>query len=71
MDSFNRLNNPYIVAWDGIDPLVLDRALAVLRRGALLGLPTDTVYGVAADPRLPGAEERLGRAKGRTGSPKR
>ena len=54
-----------IIAWDGVDPLILNQALAVLRRGALLVLPTDTVYGVAADPRLPGAEQRLGRAKGR------
>jgi L-threonylcarbamoyladenylate synthase len=28
-------------------------------------LPTDTVYGVAADPAVPGAEERLRMAKGR------
>lgn len=39
----------------------------MLRRGALLVIPTDTVYGVAADPRMPGAELRLCRAKGRTG----
>lgn len=51
--------------WDGIAPGILDAALAALRRGALLVLPTDTVYGVAADPRVPGAEERLRRAKGR------
>ena len=53
--------------WDGAAPRVLDEALAVLRRGALLVLPTDTVYGVAADPRVPGAGQRLGRAKGRAG----
>ncbi len=28
-------------------------------------LPTDTVYGLAADPRFPGAQERLYAAKGR------
>lgn len=43
----------------------MDEAVAVLRRGALLVMPTDTVYGVAADPRIPGAEQRLFRAKGR------
>lgn len=40
-------------------------AAAVLRRGALVILPTDTVYGMAADPRVPGAEKRLAQAKGR------
>jgi tRNA threonylcarbamoyl adenosine modification protein (Sua5/YciO/YrdC/YwlC family) len=51
--------------WDGTDSRVLEQALAVLRRGALLVLPTDTVYGVAADPCEPGAEQRLNQAKGR------
>lgn len=41
------------------------RAADVLAAGGLVVLPTDTVYGVAADGRLPGAEERLARAKGR------
>lgn len=27
-------------------------------------MPTDTVYGIAADPRIPGAEQRLRQAKG-------
>jgi tRNA threonylcarbamoyl adenosine modification protein (Sua5/YciO/YrdC/YwlC family) len=53
--------------WDGADPRVLDEALAALRRGALMILPTDTVYGVAADPCVPGAEQRLCAAKGRAG----
>jgi len=55
------------VPWDGTAPRVLDEALAVLRSGGLLVVPTDTVYGVAADPRVPGAERRLYRAKGRAG----
>lgn len=42
-----------------------DEVVAALRRGALVILPTDTVYGVAADPHLPGAEQRLFRAKRR------
>lgn len=41
------------------------RAVAALREGALIILPTDTVYGVAADPRVPAAVERLFAAKGR------
>jgi L-threonylcarbamoyladenylate synthase len=40
-------------------------AAAALRAGRLVVLPTDTVYGVAADPRAPGGEERLCAAKGR------
>jgi len=53
------------VFWDGSDPRVLNEALAVLRQGAILVLPTDTVYGMAADPRVTGAEQRLCQAKGR------
>ncbi len=40
-------------------------AVAVLRTGALIVLPTDTVYGVAADVSQPAAVERLYAAKGR------
>ena len=36
-----------------------------LGRGAVVGLPTDTVYGVAADPRNPSAVARLFSIKGR------
>ena len=43
----------------------LDRALAVLRAGALVVIPTDTVYGVAAMPGIPGGIEAIFRAKGR------
>jgi L-threonylcarbamoyladenylate synthase len=41
------------------------KAAAVLRRGGLVVFPTDTVYGVAADPNAPGALGRLIAAKGR------
>ena len=44
---------------------MVDKVVSALRRGALVILPTDTVYGVAADPRMPGAEKRLFRAKRR------
>lgn len=40
-------------------------AVAALRRGDLAVLPTDTVYGVAADAFSPPAVERLLQAKGR------
>jgi tRNA threonylcarbamoyl adenosine modification protein (Sua5/YciO/YrdC/YwlC family) len=43
-------------------------ALAALARGDLVVVPTDTVYGLAADPSVPGAVDRLLAAKGRTRS---
>ena len=41
------------------------QAVAALQRGDLVVLPTDTVYGVAADAFSPSAVERLLAAKGR------
>ena len=43
----------------------LDVAAATLRRGELVVMPTDTVYGVAADAFNPGAVDALLVAKGR------
>ena len=43
----------------------VDAAVAALRRGELAVLPTDTVYGVAADAFTPSAVARLLAAKGR------
>lgn len=43
----------------------VDRAIAVLRAGGLVGLPTETVYGLAADAESPGAIARVFAAKGR------
>lgn len=40
-------------------------AVKALRAGHLVVVPTETVYGVAADPAVPGAEERIYAAKGR------
>lgn len=40
-------------------------AVALLRAGEIVALPTDTVYGLAADLALPGAIERLFAAKQR------
>jgi tRNA threonylcarbamoyl adenosine modification protein (Sua5/YciO/YrdC/YwlC family) len=40
-------------------------AAAALRRGLVVVVPTDTVYGMAADPSRPGATGRLFEAKGR------
>ncbi len=43
-------------------------ALDALRRGEVVGIPTDTVYGLAVIPSLAGAVERLFIAKGRPAS---
>jgi L-threonylcarbamoyladenylate synthase len=43
----------------------LIRAVAAIRRGELVGLPTETVYGLAADARNPEAVLRIFEAKGR------
>lgn len=40
-------------------------AVEALRGGDIVGVPTDTVYGLAADPFRTGASDRLFRAKGR------
>jgi L-threonylcarbamoyladenylate synthase len=40
-------------------------AAEALAAGLLVVLPTDTVYGLAADPRVKGSEDRLRAAKGR------
>jgi hypothetical protein len=44
----------------------VDAAVGALRRGELAVLPTDTVYGIAADAFSPAAVGRLLEAKGRT-----
>ena len=43
----------------------LDDALAALRRGEAIGLPTETVYGLAADAHDPAAVRRIYELKGR------
>ena len=43
----------------------LDDALAALRRGEPIGLPTETVYGLAADAHDPAAIRRIYELKGR------
>jgi L-threonylcarbamoyladenylate synthase len=43
----------------------IDAAVSALRRGDIIGLPTDTVYGLAADPWHSGASDRLFLVKGR------
>jgi tRNA threonylcarbamoyl adenosine modification protein (Sua5/YciO/YrdC/YwlC family) len=43
----------------------LAAAAGALRAGAVVGIPTDTVYGLAADPSVPGATAALFALKGR------
>ena len=52
---------------EGADPAPgIDAAVAALRRGELAVLPTETVYGLAADAFSPSAVGRLLEAKGRS-----
>jgi L-threonylcarbamoyladenylate synthase len=57
-----------IVKWpaDGASVrAVIQRAAALLRAGEVVAFPTDTVYGIAADPSNEGAVRRLYAIKGR------
>jgi L-threonylcarbamoyladenylate synthase len=45
--------------------LSIERAIAVIRNREVVGLPTDTVYGIAADPLSEEAVARLFELKGR------
>jgi L-threonylcarbamoyladenylate synthase len=48
-----------------IDPSAIERAVAALLRGGLVALPTETVYGLAADADQPAALAAIFAAKGR------
>ena len=43
----------------------IGRAVQVLRNGGVVAYPTDTLYGLAVDPRSPGAVRKLFDVKGR------
>ena len=47
---------------------MIEDAVAAIHRGEIVGLPTDTVYGIAVDPGNAAALERLAAAKGRAGN---
>ena len=47
------------------DPAVLRTAAQALAHGLIVAFPTDTLYGLAVDPRNPRAVERLYAVKGR------
>jgi L-threonylcarbamoyladenylate synthase len=50
---------------DGRDPSAVERAAQALHAGELLGLPTETVYGLAADAGNDAAVAKIYTAKGR------
>lgn len=50
------------------DTVLLARAVAVIRSGGVVAIPTDTLYGLAADPFNPKAVDRVFAAKGRAES---
>jgi L-threonylcarbamoyladenylate synthase len=52
---------------NGFDPGSLAVAVDALRRGLVVAYPTDTLYGLAADPRSSGAVDRLFALNGRAG----
>ena len=52
---------------DGRDPASVQHAAEALRAGELLGLPTETVYGLAADADQDAAVAQIFTAKGRPG----
>ena len=50
------------------DAAGFDAAVSALNAGEVVGLPTETVYGLAVVPAITGAVDRLFAAKGRPGS---
>jgi L-threonylcarbamoyladenylate synthase len=54
-----------VVVTDATREAAIDRAVETLRRGGIVAYPTDTLYGLAVDPRREAAVERLFRIKGR------
>jgi len=53
------------MAVDGAHAGDVDRVVEALERGEVVAIPTDTVYGLAADPRSPKAMRRLFELKAR------
>lgn len=61
------MNAPEIVAVDpgAPDPEVIAQAAAIIQSGGLVGMPTETVYGLAGNALDPVAVARIFQAKGR------
>ena len=49
------------------DPAIIREAAEMVRGGLVVAYPTDTLYGLAADPRNAAAVHRLYELKGRPG----
>jgi L-threonylcarbamoyladenylate synthase len=60
-------DRPEIIAVDAANPdaATIARAAAVIQRGGLVGMPTETVYGLAGNALDPDAVARIYAAKGR------
>ena len=62
MTSVDASRRPDIQDWPadpGLQTELIKRAAAILRDGGLIAFPTDTVYGIAADPLNSAAVERI------------
>jgi L-threonylcarbamoyladenylate synthase len=53
------------VSSESPDPAVIREAAELIKRGLVVAYPTDTLYGLAVDPRNAGAVQRLYELKGR------
>ena len=59
-------NAAKVIVWDGCDKVAARRrAVETWKRGGIVVIPTDTVYGLAADPTHTGAQAKLWAVKGR------
>jgi len=58
-------NVPSAPILDAHDPEAIDRTVDILRRGGIVVIPTDTVYGIAAALDQPAALARVFASKGR------
>src|SRR3984885_78001 len=53
------------ISTEAPEPAVIDYAASFIRRGRVIGIPTDTFYGLSADPFNLAAIERVFQVKGR------
>lgn len=65
MEADRKTTRVYRVDPAAPDPIVIETAAAVLRRGGLVAFPTETVYGLGANALDPAAVEKIFAAKGR------
>lgn len=63
--SQSMVTNRVEVVGEEVDPALVARASAAIAAGRIVVLPTETVYGLAGDPKDPGTTGRLAKWKGR------